>query len=75
MVIDPQGRLVRTVGRMGQGPGEFTMMMDLVVWRDGRSGVSDLGHAAIQIFTPEGGFERLVKMADGQGPAAMFTGA
>ena len=75
VVIDPQGRLVRTVGRMGQGPGEFTMMMDLVVWRDGRSGVSDLGHAAIQIFTPEGGFERLVKMADGQGPAAMFTGA
>lgn len=75
VVIDPQGRLARTVGRMGQGPGEFTMMMDLVVWRDGRTGVSDLGHAAIQIYTPEGGFERMVKMASGQGPAAMFTGA
>ena len=75
VVIDPQGRLLRTFGRMGQGPGEFTMMMDLVVWRDGRSGVSDLGHAAIQVFTPEGGLERLVKMASGQGPAAMFTGA
>ncbi len=75
VVIDPQGRLVRTFGRMGQGPGEFTMMMDLVVWRDGRSGVSDLGHAAIQVFTPEGGLERLVKMASGQGPAAILTGA
>ena len=75
VVIDPQGRLARTIGRMGQGPGEFTMMMDLVVWRDGRAGVLDLGHFAIQIFTPEGGFERLVKMAGGRGPAAMFTGA
>ena len=75
VVIDPRGRLARTVGRMGQGPGEFTMMMDLVVWRDGRAGVSDLGHAAIQIYTPEGGFERMVKMASGQGLAAMFTGA
>ena len=75
VVIDPQGKLVRTFGRTGQGPGEFTMVMDLVVWRDGRSGVSDLGHAAILIFTPEGAFERSVKMASGQGPAAMFTGA
>ena len=75
VVIDPQGRLARTVGRTGQGPGEFTMMMDLVVWRDGRAGVSDLGHAAIQIYTPEGGFERMVKMGSGQGLAAMLTGA
>lgn len=74
VVIDPQGQLVRVVGRKGQGPGEFHMAMDLAVWRDGRMAVSDLGHGAYQVFSPDGELERFVRMGTGQGPMAMFTG-
>lgn len=61
VVIDPQGQLVRIVGRKGQGPGEFHMAMDLAVWRDGRMAVSDLGHGAYQVFSPDGELERFVR--------------
>ena len=74
VVIDPQGGLVRTIGRKGEGPGEFNRAMDLVVWRDGRFAVSDLGHTAYQVFSPDGELEHFVKMSAGQGPMAMFTG-
>ena len=75
VVIDPRGGLVRTIGRKGEGPGEFNRAMDLVVWRDGRFAVSDLGHAAYQVFSPDGELEHFVKMSADQGPMAMFTGA
>ena len=74
VVIDPKGGLVRTIGRKGEGPGEFNRAMDLVVWRDGRFAVSDLGHAAYQVFSPDGELEHFVKMSADQGPMAMFTG-
>ncbi|MDE2762509.1 MAG: hypothetical protein OXQ94_01495 [Gemmatimonadota bacterium] len=75
VVVDPRGGLVRTTGRKGEGPGEFRTAMELVVWRDGRFAVSDVGHAAYQVFSAEGEFERFVKMSAAEGPMAMFTGA
>ena len=75
VVVNPQGGLVRTTGRKGEGPGEFKMMMDLVVWRDGRFAVSDVGHAAYQVFSADGEFERFVKMSAAEGPMAMLSGA
>ncbi len=75
VVVDPQGGLVRTTGRKGEGPGEFRRAMELVVWRDGRFAVSDVGHAAYQVFSAEGEFARFVKMSAAEGPMAMFTGA
>lgn len=75
VVVDPQGGLVRTTGRKGEGPGEFRRAMELVVWRDGRFAVSDMGHAAYQVFSAEGEFQRFVKMSAAEGPMAMFTGA
>jgi len=75
VVVDPRGGLVRTTGRKGEGPGEFRSAMELVVWRDGRFAVSDMGHAAYQVFSAEGEFERFVKMSAAEGPMAMFTGA
>ena len=75
VVVDPHGGLVRTTGRKGEGPGEFRAAMELVVWRDGRFAVSDMGHAAYQVFGAEGEFERFVKMSAAEGPMAMFTGA
>ena len=62
VVIDPQGRLVRTIGRAGEGPGEFGFPFRLVAWRDGRFAVQDLRHDAIQVFGPGGEFDHSVKM-------------
>ena len=72
VVLDSEGRLAHIIGRPGEGPGEFNRPMNLVVWRDGRFAVFNLGHAAYQLFTPDGEFERLVRMSTGQGPMAMF---
>ncbi|MXX73588.1 MAG: hypothetical protein F4Y73_17255 [Gemmatimonadetes bacterium] len=72
VVLDSEGGLARIIGRQGEGPGEFNRPMDLAVWRDGRFAVFNLGHTAYQLFTPDGEFERLVRVSAGQGPGAMF---
>ena len=68
LVIDPGGGLMRTVGRKGEGPGELNLPGALAVWRDGRFVVSDLGHVAYQVFSPDGELERFVKMAADENP-------
>ena len=65
VVIDRAGVLVRTVGRPGEGPGEFNEPGALVVWQDGRVAIADIGHNAYQIFGPDGEFERFVRMGSG----------
>ena len=74
VVADSQCELVRTVGRKGEGPGEFNQATLLAVWRDGRVAVMDLGHSAYQVFGSGGEFERFVRMGTGQGPIAIFSG-
>ena len=74
LVIDPEGGLARVTGRRGEGPGELNLAMDLVVWRDGRLAVSDMGHAAYLVFNASGEFEQAVRMSAGRGPMAMFGG-
>ena len=74
VVIDPQGGLVRTVGRRGEGPGEFNRAGRLWVWRDGRFVVADNGHGAYQVFGPTGELERFVRMSTGMGPVAQLIG-
>ena len=69
VVIDPRGNLVMTVGREGEGPGEFQRAWDIVVWRDGRFGIVDIGHGAYQLFTPNGELERFVRMSSIAGEA------
>ena len=69
VVVGPGGDLVMTVGREGEGPGEFKRGSDLVVWRDGRFGVVDTGHGAYQLFGPDGELERFVKMSSSAGEA------
>lgn len=65
VVIDQSGSLVRIVGRLGEGPGEFNRPDALVVWPDGRLVVADIGQNAYQVFTPAGEFQRLVRMGGG----------
>ncbi|MXW10698.1 MAG: hypothetical protein F4X47_02810 [Gammaproteobacteria bacterium] len=74
VVIGPDGQLVRSVGRKGEGPGEFQQIKALAVWRDGRIAVPDQGHAAIQVFSPEGELDRLVRMDDEDKPLSSSLG-
>ena len=62
VVIDPQGRFVRTIGRQGEGPGEFGFTFRMVVWRDGRLAVNDLQNNAIHLFGPGGEFDRSMRL-------------
>ena len=70
IVVDLNGHLVRTVGREGEGPGEFQRPNDLVVWRDGTFAVPDAGHNAFQTFGTDGALEHFVRMSAGQSPLA-----
>lgn len=72
VVIDQSGSLIRIVGRPGEGPGEFNRPGALVVWPDGRFAVADMGHNEYQIFSPDGEFERFVRMGSGND---LFSGA
>ncbi len=69
VVVDRRGELVRTVGRRGEGPGEFIRPIELGVWRDGRFVVMDPGHQAFQIFGPDGELDDFVKT----GPAPIMA--
>ena len=62
VVVNPQGNFVREFGRRGEGPGEFQSALDMVVMRDGRVVVADMGHRAYHIFAPTGDLERMVRM-------------
>ena len=61
VVVGRDGQLVREVGRLGEGPGEFQQIQALAVWRDGRIAVPDTDHSAVQAFSPDGEFERLIR--------------
>lgn len=62
VVIDPQGRFVKTIGRQGEGPGEFGFTFRMVVWRDGRLAVNDLQNNAIHLFSPGGEFDHSIRV-------------
>lgn len=65
-VLDRDGGLVRTLGRRGEGPGEFKAPDDIYVWRDGTVAVADRGSGAYVVFAPDGSFDRRVNMSAGQ---------
>ena len=65
-VLDRDGELVRTLGRRGEGPGEFSGPADIYVWRDGTAAVADRGSGAYVVFAPDGSFDRQVNMSAGQ---------
>ena len=65
-VLDRDGGLVRTLGRRGEGPGEFGGPDDIYVWRDGTAVVADRGRGTYVVFAPDGSFDRQVNMSAGQ---------
>ncbi len=65
VVVDRSGRHVRNFGRRGEGPGEFRIGRELIVWGDGRSLVVDM--TGYHVFSPGGEFERMVRETAGFG--------
>ncbi len=63
VVVNPEGRLVRQLGGVGEGPGEFdqhnTTAIRIAVLRDGRVAAFD---QRFHVFGPDGVFERTVRM-------------
>jgi sugar lactone lactonase YvrE len=53
-VFGPEGRFIRSIGRKGQGPGEFTSPNSIDIDVEGRLHVLDGSQNRIQVFTPRG---------------------
>ena len=65
VVVDPTGGFVRTIGRSGNGPGEFDFPQNLVIRPDGRIVVTDIPrHRTFQIFNSDGSFDRGVRVGN-----------
>jgi hypothetical protein len=60
IVFDPAGRYLRTIGRQGDGPGEFGFPSALAVLPNGELVVNDAARSNLQIFGPDGTFRRTV---------------
>jgi len=61
LVFDRTGGFLREVGRMGEGPGEFSWPLGYVVMRDGTMVVGESRQRAYQVFDPAGNFVRMVR--------------
>lgn len=63
LVVGSDGRLVRTLGGRGEGPGEFVAAMGMAVMPDGRVVVADMSRRLYHMFGADGEFRRAVGMA------------
>jgi 6-bladed beta-propeller len=55
-VFDPRGKYLRTIGRKGNGPGEFGQISDMALLPGGRLLVTDFEARRTSFFNPEGQF-------------------
>jgi DNA-binding beta-propeller fold protein YncE len=68
VVLDAAGKTQFSVGREGQGEGEFQDPVGLGIDRDGQIYVADTGNHRIQIFTAEGKFSGEIAVTSGGVP-------
>lgn len=59
-VYDAAGRYVRTLGRRGQGPGEFRQLWDFWFWEDDSIAAFNFYPVFVDVFAPDGRFVRRV---------------
>jgi hypothetical protein len=55
LVLSPEGRFLRALGREGQGPGEFQNPAGLVILSDGRVGVLQAAPGKLILLDPQSG--------------------
>jgi len=77
-VFDKNGGFVRTLGRVGQGPGEYKFPSDVMVDADGNVSINDAARALIS-FSPDGLFQKRVALTTSLslltlGPAGTIIG-
>ncbi len=56
-MYDSHGRFVRDIGRVGQGPGEYTRPTSIAAMPDGRLLLTDLSQGRMTVYSAEGDFE------------------
>lgn len=61
VVLDQDGGLQHTIGRRGEGPGEFKNALSFAVNPDGQVVVADWGDLAYEIFDAAGDYKRRVR--------------
>ncbi|MDH7513468.1 MAG: 6-bladed beta-propeller [Clostridiales bacterium] len=64
--FDATGRYLKTIGRKGQGPGEFNMPFCIAVTAE-RLIVWDMGNRRLSQLTPDGSFLKSIPFQFGQG--------
>jgi hypothetical protein len=69
VVFDASGRYTRTIGRQGDGPGEFGFPAALAVLPSGELVVNDAMKSNLQVFGPDGAFRRTVVLPEDLGRA------
>lgn len=62
-VFDQDGRYLRTIGREGQGPGEFSLLMEVICTSQGEIVVGDFNR--ISYFTSNGEYLKGIPLSSG----------
>ena len=68
----PDGRFVRSIGREGEGPGEFRSIAGVSVLPDGRVAFWDRGARRITVYRTDGEFHETLRI-DGVNPPYPFA--
>ncbi len=67
VVLSKEGEVLKTLGKTGEGPGEFRRPVGIAVGRNGVIHVADAGNRRIQLFNAEFEFIREIPFDDGIG--------
>lgn len=62
LMYDPKGKYLRTIGRKGQGPGEFQNISIARFDKEGHIYVTDISNRRISFFDADGNFLRQINM-------------
>jgi hypothetical protein len=71
VMFDSLGRFVRSFGKRGGGPGEFSLPQQMTTTASGEIAVSDVGHRAVILFGADGRFRGTIPFA---GPTMLIGG-
>ena len=73
MIIDIDAGVADTIGRSGQGPGEYRMPGPLFPWRGDSTIMVDLGNTRFTYVGPDGGFGESLPLMSQEGDMMRFV--